>query len=69
MKHRSTDSDKDEFEARAQHATQGFAAELWYFLMHNKKWWLAPMILVLLLLGALIVFGGSAAAPFIYALF
>ena len=69
MTQRSTDFDRNEFEARAQQATQGFAAELWYFLIHNKKWWLTPMILVLLLLGALIMFSGSAAAPFIYTLF
>ena len=60
---------KNEFEKEAEGGQQGFFAEFWDFLKHNKKWWLTPIILVLLLATLLVVLGGSAAAPFIYTLF
>lgn len=65
----NTSPDKNEFAAQSQQAAQGFAAELWYFLKHNKKWWLTPIIVALLLVSAFVVLSGSAVAPFIYTLF
>lgn len=60
---------ESEFEKQAEAPAQGFFAELWGFLRHNKKWWLTPILLALLLIGALVLLGGTAAAPFIYTLF
>jgi hypothetical protein len=54
--------------AREQRRT-GLAAEVWYFVVHNKKWWLLPIIVVLVMFGALVFLSGTAAAPFIYTLF
>ena len=60
---------KKSFEDEAEGGEQGFLAEFWDFLKHNKKWWLTPIILVLLLVALMILMSGSAAAPFIYILF
>ncbi len=60
---------KKSFQDEADSAEQGFFAEFWDFLKHNKKWWLTPIILVLLLVAVMILMSGSAAAPFIYTLF
>jgi len=62
-------NEKKSFEDEAAGSEQGFLAEFWDFLKHNKKWWLTPIILVLLLVAVMILMSGSAAAPFIYTLF
>jgi len=58
-----------EFARQAQAPPAGFAAELWYFLRHNKKWWLTPIVVLLVLLSILIALGSTGVAPFIYTLF
>ena len=59
----------DKFANEANQPQQGFFAEFWYFLRHNKKWWLTPILLALLLVCAFVVAAGSGAAPFIYTFF
>jgi hypothetical protein len=58
-----------EFERQARQRQPGVAAELFYFLLHNKKWWLTPILLALLLLGVLVMLGGTPLAPWIYTIF
>ena len=62
-------TNRSEFESQATETRQGFFAEFWDFLAHNKKWWLMPIVIVLLAVGALALLSGTAVAPFIYTLF
>ena len=68
MRHDS-ETNENNFEARARHKRPSFLGEFWGFLNHNKKWWLLPMLAVILALGILVLVGGSPLGPFIYTLF
>lgn len=62
-------TEASQFAREAGSRQQGYLAELWQFLAHNKKWWLTPIVIILIAFGLLIALGGTAAAPFIYTLF
>lgn len=58
----------DEFEAQSRQARQGWLAEFWDFIKHNKKWWLIPILIMFGLLGLLILAGSTGVGPWIYPL-
>lgn len=55
--------------AAAEHTSNGFLSDLWYFLKTNKKWWLIPILVVFLVAGLLVLLSSTGLAPFIYTLF
>lgn len=65
----NSDKQSEDFSKQAEEAPEGFIAEFWDFLIHNKRWWLTPIILVMLLVGALLLLNSTAVAPFIYTVF